>query len=239
MCGRFANATTADQLKSSFKVQFPEVAGHNGRPRWNISPGTDIEMVIQDGSNKRVVVMGHWGLENTWSTRPLINAKGETMFEKRTFADAARSSRCLVVATGWYEWKEKGKPYYIRYRDESPMAMGGLFWKKEENFYVVIVTRGAVGALREIHQRAPLLIGGDGLEQWCEPSTKQSSIKELISDTSGEGLEFYPVSASVGSVKVDQEDLTKRNNKHEESMGKQRGPQPMTSDSFDGTGIRV
>ena len=109
MCGRFANASNPDQLKASFRVQFPAVnppqtgagegaaSGHNLAPRWNIAPGTMIDTIT--GDEDRSMTPAHWGLVNPKSPRPLINARGETMLEKPTFADAARHRRCVVVAT--------------------------------------------------------------------------------------------------------------------------------------------
>ena len=215
MCGRFANATTADQLKTSFKVQFPEALGHNRRPRYNIPPGTDIETVVHDGPDTRKIAMAHWGIEVDWSQRPLINAKGETMFEKRTFSDAARSRRCLVVSTGWFEWKAPKQPYFIKHQDWSPVAMGGLLWQDGNNMNAVIVTRGAVGELGEVHHRAPFLLRAEDQDAWLCPDTPQPDIEDLVVEADGDGLEIYPVAAEVGSVSKDHEGLIKPSPSHD------------------------
>ena len=213
MCGRFANDTTADQLKSAFKVTFPEVVGHNRQPRWNIPPGTDIEIVVSDtsaGLNGRGIAMARWGMEFDWSPRPLINAKGETMFEKRSFTDSAKFRRCLVVATGWYEWKAPKQPYFMRYRDGSPMAMGGLYRQEGDAMHAVVVTRCAEGALGEIHHRAPLLLVGRHQDTWLDSESSRSAVETLVGPTDGSELDFYPVSPEVGSVSEDNEGLVLR-----------------------------
>ena len=215
MCGRFANAATADQLKTSFKVQFPEAAGHNRQPRWNIPPGTDIEVIVHDGREDRRVVMAHWGKETSWSKRSLINAKGETVFEKKIFSDAARSRRCLVVATGWFEWKAPKQPYFMKHQDGSPMAMGGLWWRDGDNMNTVIVTRSAVGKLGELHHRAPLLLRAENHDDWLCPDTQQSDIEDLVVEADGDGLEIHPVAAEVGSVSNDHEGLIKPSPNHD------------------------
>ena len=213
MCGRFANDATADQLKVSFRVSFPEAEGHNRQPRWNIPPGTDIETVVHDpsaGPGGRGIAMARWGMEFDWSPRPLINAKGETMFEKRSFSESARIRRCLVVATGWYEWKAPKQPYFMRYRDGSPMAMGGLYRQEGAAMHAVVVTRGAEGALGEIHHRAPLLLGGPDQDPWLDPASSRAAVEALVGPTDGSELDFYPVSPEVGSVSEDNEGLVLR-----------------------------
>ena len=210
MCGRFANATTADQLKSSFKISFPEGEGHNRRPRWNIPPGTDIETIMRDPSardNGRTIAMARWGMEFDWSPRPLINARGESMFKKRSYSESARTRRCLVVATGWFEWKAPKQPYFMRNRDDSPMAMGGLFRQEGDAMRAVVVTCGASGALGGIHHRAPLLLEGEGMDLWLDPASPQPAVEALVVPTDGAGLEIYPVSPEVGSVSADHEGL--------------------------------
>lgn len=217
MCGRFANATTLDQLKTAFKVQFTEAAGHNRRPRWNVAPGTEIETIaIGDYGDPGEYRMlhAHWGVANPRSSRPLINAKGETMFGRPSFADAALNSRCLVVASGWYEWKAPKKPYFIRNIDGEPMAMAGLLLREEGLAHAVVVTRRSVGPLGELCHRAPLLLDREAQELWLDPSSSRPLIEGLVHDTDGEGLEFYPVPASVGAVTEDHAGLVRRDDNH-------------------------
>ncbi len=228
MCGRFANASNPDQLKASFRVQFPAVnppqtgagegaaSGHNLAPRWNIAPGTMIDTIT--GDEDRSMTPAHWGLVNPKSPRPLINARGETMLEKPTFADAARHRRCVVVATGWYEWKAPRQPYYIRRRDGAPMAMAGLYRLNADHQpaerSAVIVTRSAVAGLGEVHHRAPLLLGPESLNRWLDPSCPEAVIEAMVLPEDGGDLEWYPVSAEVGSVRADHEGLMQRDDSH-------------------------
>ena len=214
MCGRFANATSPDGLKTAFKVRFPREMGHNRPPRWNVAPGTEIETIVDDGASGRRVAPARWGMGSPGSGRLLINAKGETMFGKPSFAEAARHGRCLVVATGWYEWKGPRQPYFIRRRDGAPMGIGGIFRQVGRDRHAVVVTRPADGDLLGIHHRAPLLLAGPGLEQWLEPSSPRSVIEGLVRAGDGEGLESYPVPAAVGSVKEDHEGLAERDDNH-------------------------
>ena len=217
MCGRFANATDPDQLRTVFKAILPEAMGHNRPPRWNVAPGTGIETIVLDdanGSAGRRIAPAHWGMASPKSARLLINAKGETMFDKPSFGDSSRHRRCLVVSTGWYEWKAPKKPYFIRYSDGAPMALAGIFRREGGQRHAVVVTRKAVGGLKEVHHRAPLPLEGQSLERWLDPSSPQSAIMDIVMETGGGGLDCYPVSAAVGSVSEDHEGLIRRDDSH-------------------------
>lgn len=207
MCGRFANAETEQTLQSSFKVHFPSgMRGHNRMPRYNISPGVEIETVI-DTPNGRELAMMHWGFMLGSMTRPVINARSETMFEKPSFAALAQQTRCIIVATGWYEWKAPRQPYFIRSTDHAPMAMAGLYRKTDAGRSAVVVTRSAEGPLGEIHHRAPLTLDAETMSEWLHPGSTESALRVLARATDGAGFEWCPVSAEVGKVRVDHEGL--------------------------------
>lgn len=212
MCGRFANATTPDQLKASFRVQFPGGAGHNAAPRWNVAPGTSIDTIT--GQEHRQLSAALWGFSTPRQPRPIINARGETMFEKPMFADAARQRRCVIAATGWFEWKAPKQPYFIRRRDGAPMAMAGLISRQAGDRAAVIVTRGAMAGLAAIHHRAPLLLTGEALDRWLDPDTPEAWIEAMVRPEDGSALEWYPVSAEVGSVAADHDGLIRRDDSH-------------------------
>lgn len=221
MCGRFANIETEQTLKATFKVSLPPGQhGHNRMPRYNISPGVEIETVI-NAENSRHITMMHWGFSLGQMPRPVINARGETIFEKPSFAALARGSRCLVMATGWYEWKAPRQPYFIRHADYTPMAMAGLYRKTETGFATVVVTRQAAGRLGDIHHRAPLILDDALMEAWLDPESREADLKGIITATEGEGLEWVPVSAEVGQVRADHAGLIVADETH----GKPLSPQ--------------
>ena len=217
MCGRFCNATTTDNVKATFKVHAAYGTGvsvgprgHNAEPQWNIAPSLDVETITastEPGRNKLGVM--RWGIATPQNTRPLINARSETMFEKPTFRAAAHGRRCLVVASGWYEWAAPKKPYYIYRADDAPMGMAGLYWQHGEERYCVIVTTAADGALGDIHHRAPLVLDGDAVTTWLHPEASQSELWPVISPTSADKFTWHPVTAAVGSTRINHEDLIK------------------------------
>ncbi len=214
MCGRFANTETETTLKATFRVTLPRGgSGHNRIPRYNISPGTEIETVVNAGRRREIAMM-HWGFMLGQPPKSVINARGETIFEKPSFAHLARASRCLVVATGWYEWKAPKQPYFICSENNAPMAMAGLYRKTETGLATVIVTREAGGPLRDIHHRAPLTLDEGGMEVWLDEGSSEAALSALVRAADGRGLNLVPVSAEVGQTRIDHEGLISVNETH-------------------------
>jgi len=212
MCGRFCNATTPSSVKATFKVHFAPgvtgVLGHNAEPQWNIAPSLEIETITaSQEADKNVMRLMTWGIATPQNTRPLINARSETMFEKPTFRTAAHQRRCLVVASGWYEWMAPKKPYYITRQDDAPMGMAGLYWQHGDERHCVIVTTAAEGALSDIHHRAPLVLQDDAVAGWLNPDTSRNDLDAIIAPTEPEVFQWYPVTAEVGSTRVSHQGL--------------------------------
>jgi putative SOS response-associated peptidase YedK len=105
MCGRFALKNSPAEIASHFGL---DQCGDFG-PRYNIPPGTDIPVIRQSPEGKRVLHLLRWGLVPHWATDPgigakLNNARGESVAQKPSFRDAFRRRRCLIPASGFYEW---------------------------------------------------------------------------------------------------------------------------------------
>ena len=109
MCGRYASAASLEEVTRRFGVVFP----HNLRPRWNVAPSQNTFVIARDGRQK-TVIRAAWGLRPTLSRKTiLINARMETANKKPTFSDAFLHSRCIIVASGWYEWSAPQTPWRI------------------------------------------------------------------------------------------------------------------------------
>ena len=130
MCGRFANPHTREELSEAFDVSIPLSNSHPSpslMPSWNIAPSMMLAAITHHGLGRRAQFM-RWGLRAPQGEKLLINARCETMADKPTFRVSARSSRCILPAGGWFEWKAPKTPYYITRRDKKPMVFGGLYW---------------------------------------------------------------------------------------------------------------
>lgn len=204
MCGRFALGIPAEQLKLDFGLDdcadFPL--------RYNIPPGTDIPVIRQSPEGKRVLHLLHWGLVPHWAKDPSIgaklnNARGESVAEKPSFRNAFKRRRCLVPASGFYEWATEGKikqPYFISLVSGDPMAMAGLWesWKAPDGSIlrtVCIITTVANEIMAPIHERMPVIISPGNWQNWLVAPNE--TVRGLIEPYPDEELQAWPVSHRV------------------------------------------
>jgi putative SOS response-associated peptidase YedK len=167
-----------------------------------------------------------WGLVPHWAKDPgigsrLINARAETAADKPAFRDAVARRRCLLPADGWYEWQRTGtdkQPFFITPADGSPLALAGLWstWRNPDITAVplvtcAVVTTGAVGPLREIHDRMPLILPVQAWQAWLDPDS--DDVRRLLTPPSEQlvqALELRPVSKAVNDVRRGGPELVKR-----------------------------
>lgn len=138
MCGRYSSTLPRAAMRSIFQVcgAIPDLP-----PRYNIAPTQTIPIIRTAADGSREVAMVRWGLVPYWSPGPrqqkgeMINARAETVASKPAFRDAFRRRRCVVPASGFYEWRPEGKgkqPYMITRSDHQPMAFVGLIKPLEQ-----------------------------------------------------------------------------------------------------------
>jgi len=135
MCGRYTLFAPTADLEARFGADFAGV-----EPRYNCSPGQELPVIADEDPSAATKM--EWGLTPSWADESfdLINARAETVREKRSFADAFERRRCLVPADGFYEWAagERGSggktPYRVAFEDDRPFAMAGLYerWEPPE-----------------------------------------------------------------------------------------------------------
>ena len=210
MCGRFALKAPPAEIITQFGLDecadFPI--------RYNIPPGTDIPVIRQSPDGKRVLHLLRWGLVPHWAKDPSIgaklnNARGESVAEKPSFRSAFRQRRCLIPASGFFEWKTEGKikqPYYISLKTGEPMAMAGLWesWTAPDGGIlrtVCIVTTAANALMTPIHDRMPVIISPDNWQDWL--AAPREKIDGLVAAHPDEELQAWPVSRRVSSAAVD------------------------------------
>ena len=227
MCGRFVLTTPSDALAAEFAAL---TGGLQLRPRWNIAPMTDVVVVrVVDG--QRRLSLQRWGLLPSWARDPsiaakLINARGETAAEKPSFRDAMRRRRCIVPASGFYEWKRSGsrkQPWYFRPGDASTpvaaspaatpgrgtLAMAGLWetWTSPGGELVetcCLLTTAPNRVMAPVHDRMPVLLDDEGVARWLDPSTDDAKeLACLLRPAPDAALDAFPVSSAVGAVRND------------------------------------
>jgi putative SOS response-associated peptidase YedK len=208
MCGRFYLTATPAQIKKQFKLD--KVAPLT--PRYNIAPTQSTPIVVAEG-NGRGLHISRWGLVPSWSHdlshgARMINARAETVEEKASYRKAFQSRRCLVPASGFYEWQRQGthkQPYKISLLRGTLMAFAGLWetWEPEDSDPVesfTIITTEASKLVSEVHDRMPVIIAPADYNLWLTASP--ATAKELLVPYT-RGLTLTPVSARVNNVQND------------------------------------
>jgi len=180
MCGRFA-LRNPQPLLSEFHMAI--------EPRFNISPNQKVLTI-----DKEINYM-KWGFTPYWADKPfnLINARSETLQTKPSFKN---SSRCVIPADGWFEWKDgKGKkePYFF-HTEGSYFFFAGVYGGYRGEVGCVVVTTEAVNKLNNIHNRMPYIIDKKFYNDWLNGV----DIKEVKS-ISSEKISFYKVSTHVNN----------------------------------------
>lgn len=210
MCGRFALFAAGDELAERF--QLPESPLLEAR--YNIAP-TQSVAAVRATSGGRELARLRWGLIPSWASDPtignkLLNARCETVAEKPSFRAAFRQRRCLIPASGFYEWEKNGsgrkQPYFIRPRDGGLFAFAGLWerWLDPQGQAVescTILTTEANEVMRPLHDRMPVIVGVDDDAQWLDPRAKVDALRALFVPYPGERMEAGPVSSWVSDPK--------------------------------------
>jgi putative SOS response-associated peptidase YedK len=208
MCGRYTLIASPVQIKDFFGLEeVPEFA-----PRYNVAPSQEVPIVRLDEKGTRRLVQVRWGLIPSWAEDAsigykLINARSETVADKPSFRAAFRQRRCLVPASGFFEWRANGKtkqPFYIHQRDGLPLAIAALWerWKAPEGQPVescTLLTTEANQTLRPLHQRMPVFLAQADHTCWFEPSAKPADLLPLLRPYSAEELVAYAVSSQVNN----------------------------------------
>ena len=202
MCGRFNLTATPEQVIDTFQLhRLPRY-----ETSYNIPPGQKILAVVQLDDDSHKAVYLHWGLIPHWSkdrktSNNLINARAETLTEKPSFKSAYQQRRCLIPATGFYEWQklDQGKQAYcISREDHQLFAFAGLweYWGHEsETIYsCTIITTAANELMSPIHQRMPVIIDKQHYNQLLDKQASLEITHQLLATDSYQGMTDKPIS---------------------------------------------
>ncbi|WP_424969338.1 SOS response-associated peptidase [Dinoroseobacter sp. S76] len=207
MCGRFAITLPTDAMARLFAAtpanDLPEAV------RYNICPTNPVAVVTSDAGARHLRPM-RWGFLPHWYKTPtagplLINARAETIAEKPAFRAACRARRCLIPATGFYEWTktEAGArlPWYIHRRDGAPIAFAGVWqaWEAQDQAFVTcaIVTTRANQPMSKIHHRMPVSLPPEDWPLWLGEAGKGAA--RLMEPAPDETFAFHRVDPAVNS----------------------------------------
>ena len=219
MCGRFTITLT---------VGFGERFGVDETvlslaPRYNIAPSQQVPVVCTNPRGERVAIPMTWGLVPTWTrdltgVRPLINARADTLAERPSFRGPLARHRCLVPATGFYEWQKSGTqrvPYYIRRKDQDFLAFAGLYdvlkGRNPPLSTFTIITTDPNPLVARYHDRMPAILAREDEERWLAPGPlRESELLSMLAPCHESLLEAYPVSRAVNDPSRDGPDLIQK-----------------------------
>jgi putative SOS response-associated peptidase YedK len=160
--------------------------------------------------------MLRWGLVPSWfkesrTRHLLINARAEGIETKPSFRGAVRHRRCIVPASGFYEWGRQGtgkQPYFVRPAEDEVFALAGIWEHREEQQggtleTVAIITTSANELMRPIHDRMPVILGKEDVAAWIAPATKLDKALAMLGPCSSARMVAYPVSSLVNNARHD------------------------------------
>lgn len=216
MCGRFAIIVDPSVIQHEFNLSTVAV---DFSPRFNIAPTQPVPVITNDHPDQ--LVMYRWGLIPSWAKdtsigSKMINARAEGIEDKPAFRAAFKRRRCLVPASGFYEWqaREEGKqPMYIHLKQEPLFAMAGLWevWRDGEGRDMrtfTIITTSANSFMKSIHDRMPVILHPDDYDTWLqEDEVHADTLKGLLRPFEPEALTAYEVSKAVNRAGYDSPEL--------------------------------
>jgi putative SOS response-associated peptidase YedK len=216
MCGRFTNRLTWREIVALYRLSVPAEPERNLPARYNICPTDTIDAVIERGGKRDLMPM-RWGLVPSWWKKSAkeapatFNARAETVATKPMFRDAFKRGRCLIPASGYYEWlpTPTGKqPYYYTARDSSPLTFAGLWdeWKDVETVLPLqsctMIVTGANALAAKVHDRMPVLLQPQDFDAWLAGTDSA----ELLKPAPDDYLQVWPVSRRVNSSRAPSDD---------------------------------
>ena len=217
MCGRFTLQIHPELLAEIFGLQelpiFPA--------RYNIAPTQQIPVIRQDAEGHNRLDFLRWGLIPTWAKdlsvgSHMINARAESITEKPAFRHAIRYRRCIIPASGFFEWRHEDKkaiPLYVRMKDGAPMCFAGIWeqWKSPEEEIVescAMLTTSSNRLIEPLHDRMPVILHPDNYDLWLNRNMHDpEQLKHLYQPYPADSMEMYPVSPLVNSPHNDLPDL--------------------------------
>jgi len=218
MCGRFTRQYTWAELHALYMLSVGfENERSNLQPRYNIFPTTAIDVVVErDG--KRLVERMRWGLVPSWWKKTLkelpatFNARAETVAEKPMFRSAWKRNRCIIPASGYYEWTAnadgKKQPHYFTRRDAEIISIAGLWeeWQNPETGQPLrtctIIIGAANGFVSPLHDRMPIILERNQFSDWLSGNAGT----EVLNAASDGIMQVHAVSTRVNSSRADEND---------------------------------
>jgi len=217
MPGRARLPDDVSEIKRDLKIDWDEIGDY--RPRWNAAPTSKLPVVVSRNGERTLTSM-RWGLIPSWADDikagySTFNARAEGVDARPAFRAAWKAARrCLVIADGYYEWRDADKqPFAVALGNRGPMTFAGLWdsWRAPggdtlKSFTIITTTANTL--LKPLHGRMPVVLGADRWAAWLgESAATDTELKAMLKPYPGSGMTFWPVDRRVGNVRNDSPDL--------------------------------
>jgi len=207
MCGRYVRKGEPKKVAEFLGVKDGE---ENWTQSFNVAPSATIPIVMADFAGRHLVP-AVWGFASS-GRAPLFNARGETVDSLPSFRDSFRQSRCLVPASGFYEWRPSDRqPFYFERCDGQPLAFAGIWKLVGNHMEATVITTTPNSDMQDIHHRMPVILDPGVWADWlrCDPLDDRDR-QRLLSSSPDNTLIRWPVGRGVGSVRNDYPGLVDR-----------------------------
>src|SRR5690606_9784813 len=208
MCGRFSLVAPGEELAELFQLdEVPRV-----QPRYNIAPTQPVAAVrMNPDTKRREFTYFHWGLIPFWAKDTsmagrMINARAETAAEKPSFRAAFKYRRCIIPASGFYEWQKlngQKQPHYIYHADGRTLGFAGLWehWQGADGSEIescTILTTTPNDLMDQLHNRMPVILDPEDYGTWLQSDGQNlDELQHLLRPAPDEVLDAYPISTFV------------------------------------------
>jgi len=207
MCGRYYNFISHEELSY---VSNNETI--NDYINYNIIPTSYVPVLINNN-----IIKARWGFYPSWlkemkDSKPLINARLETILEKKTFKIPFQKRRCVFLMSGWYEWRNKNNkkiPYAFYYKNYKPLSIAGIYSQRTDgSIEACIMTKNANKDILNIHPRMPVVLEDEVLSHWHDDNISSEILLEKL-NKDVENIRFHRVDVAVNNPKNNNDNLYK------------------------------
>jgi len=223
MCGRYVLKASIEDLKQKYHAT-PD-GTFELRPNFNISPSADMPVIFQPEPGTKRISVFRWGLVPFWAKEintgySMFNARSESLAEKKTYKKPFQSQRCIIPASGFYEWVKKNStkiPYYITFTNDELMSFAGLYekWEGDDGQIVnsfTIITTESNHTLEPIHDRMPAILLDEEFDPWLDPTNQDVNLlNDLLHPCPDDLIRYHEVSTEVNNSRNQGPELIKPN----------------------------
>jgi len=211
MCGRFALDANVKTVKAQFHIdEMMDI-----EPRFNIAPTEEVLTLFHAGENHLKPVMLYWGLIPFWAKdktigQRLINARAETVSQKPAYRAAFKKRRCLVIMSGFFEWRREGErkqPFYFFQKEEQLLAVAAIWEHWQDNnsgesiHSCCLITTNANELMKPIHNRMPVILDEQTQSLWLDKEPDRRQLQSILRPYPHQDLACYPVTPKMNNAR--------------------------------------